>query len=123
VDAGHKRPWGVTALEVAGFAERFAGALTGSWAALSPRAAAGRELWVDSCASCHAGPPGTFGGTKSGRPFAVLAAHAQFNAAYFRGYIRDPKKFVPTAAMEPHPHYTEAQLDALAAFVTAEAAR
>ena len=28
------------------------------------------------CASCHAGPAGTFGGTKAGRPFQVIAAYA-----------------------------------------------
>jgi cytochrome c2 len=120
LDAGHKRPWGVTTIEVARYDESFAGILTGKWAALSPRAVEGREIWVHSCTSCHSGPDGSFGGTKSERPFAVLAAHAEHNAGYFRRYVRDPKGFAATAKMEAHPHYTDAQLDALIAFITAE---
>jgi cbb3-type cytochrome oxidase cytochrome c subunit len=58
-----------------------------------------------------------FGGTKSDRPFALLAAQARHMPDYFRRYITAPKELVPTARMEAHPHYTEAQLDALTAFV------
>lgn len=120
LDAGHKRPWGVTTLEVAHYATRFAGFVSGRWAALSPPAVAGRDLWVNSCASCHIGPAGTFGGSKSDRPFDVLAAHAAKNPDYFRRYVRDPRAFAASAKMEPHPHYSDAQLDALIAFVTAD---
>ncbi len=120
LDAGHKRPWGVITLEVARYETRFAGFTSGRWAALSPTATAGRELWVNSCASCHLGPAGTFGGSKSDRPFDVLAAHAAKNPGYFRKYIRDPQSFAASARMEPHPHYSDAQLDALIAFVTAD---
>lgn len=118
LDAGHKRPWGVTTLEIARYETSFAGFFTAASAALPASAREGREIWINSCASCHHGPAGTFGGTKSERPFAVLAAHAEHNAAYFRRYIRDPKGFVATAKMEAHPHYTDAQLDALIAFLT-----
>ena len=123
LDAGHKKPWGVTALELANFAERDRDSFSGRWAALSERAVAGREIWINSCASCHRGPGTTFGGTKSDRPFEVLAAHAAYNADYFKKYVRAPASLMAGAKMEAHPHYTDAQLESLIAFITAESAR
>ncbi len=119
LDVGHKKPWGVATIEIASFQDRFAAFFTGRWAQPSPAAAAGRAIFIHSCPSCHAGPvdTGTFGGTKGGRPFEVLVGHATHNPGYFRSYIRDPKGFASTAKMEPHPHYTDAQLDALIAFL------
>ena len=76
LDANHKKPWGVITLEVASFAERFHDAYAGPWGRLGARAAQGREIWVNSCASCHAGPGGIFGGGKSGQAFPTLAALA-----------------------------------------------
>ena len=72
-----------------------------------------------SCASCHAGPPGTFGGTKANRPFQVIAAYAGYDRAFFVKYVRDPKSLVRCAKMEPHPHYTDAELSGLIAFIAA----
>jgi len=120
MDGAHKRPWGVVQLEFASYAERFGGAYRERWAGLSPRAVAGRDLWINSCASCHQGPGRIFGGTKSDRPFEALVALALGDAGYFRQYVRDPKSKVPGATMEPHPHYTDDQLAALIAFITAE---
>lgn len=119
LDAEHKKPWGVTTLEVANFAARFHAIYSGRWAHPSPAAAQGREIWVNSCASCHAGPDGSFGGTKSGQPFAVLAALARCDPPFFKLYVHDPKAANPEARMEPHPRYTDAQLDELVAFVAA----
>jgi hypothetical protein len=118
-DIEHKKPWNVTALEVASYAERFGPIYAGRWASPSPSARDGREIWVNSCASCHAGPRGTFGGTKAGRPFEVVAAYAGFDRAYFVKYVRDPKALVPCARMEPHPRYTDGELSSLVAFLTA----
>jgi cytochrome c2 len=118
-DVEHKKPWGVTALEVATFAERYKGAFSGKWASTSPEATKGREIWINSCASCHQGPAGIFGGTKAARPFEVIAAYAGFDRAYFEKYVRDPKSLVPCAKMEPHPHYTDAELADLVEFITA----
>jgi cytochrome c2 len=118
-DVGHKKPWGVVSLEVASYADRFNGVYTGRWANLSARAQAGREIWVNSCASCHQGPAGIFGGSKSGMPFEVVATLAAGDRTFFMRYVRDPKSIVPTAKMEPHPHYTDAELDQLIAFITA----
>ena len=123
LDAGHKKPWAVTALELANFAERDRDSFSGRWASLSPRAIAGREIWINSCASCHRGPGSTFGGTKSDRPFEVLAAHAAYNADYFKKYVRAPTSLVASAKMEAHPHYTDAQLGELIAFITAESGK
>jgi len=120
LDPNHKKPWGVQTLELVKFADRFRGASTGKWARLSARAQDGREIWVNSCASCHVGPGDIFGGTKSGQPFVILQTLAQYQPDFFRLYVRDPKKANPMARMEAHAHYTDAQLAALIAFVTAE---
>ena len=80
----------------------------------------GREIWVNSCASCHAGPAGTFGGTKSGRPFPVIAAYAGADRSYFTRYIRDPKSLVPCAqGWSPTPGTPTPSFRDLAAFITA----
>lgn len=123
LDAGHKRPWGVAKIEVANYDELTRPIFTGRWGALSARAKEGREIWINSCASCHRGPGRMFGGTRSDRPFEVLAAHAGYNQAYFKSYVREPQKVMPGATMEAHPHYTDAQLAALIAFITAEPER
>jgi hypothetical protein len=114
----HKKPWGVTSLEVASYADRFRAFYSGKWASLSRAAASGREAWVNTCASCHAGPPGAFGGTKAGRPFPVIAAYAGYDRAFFMKYVRDPKSLVPCAKMEPHPRYTDDELSGLIEFIT-----
>ena len=114
----HKKPWGVTTLEIASYADRFRTFYSGDWATLSPAGAAGREAWVNTCASCHSGPPGAFGGTKAGRPFQVIAAYARYDRAFFMRYVRDPKSLVKCARMEPHPRYTDEELSGLIEFIT-----
>ena len=118
-DLEHKKPWGVTTLEIASYAERYGSAYSGRWAVLSPSAADGREIWVNSCASCHEGPSGIFGGTKAARPFQVIAAYAGYDRTFFVKYVRDPKSLVRCAKMEPHPHYTDAELSGLIEFISA----
>lgn len=118
-DVEHKKPWGVIGLRVTSRAAAFGGFTRGRWASLPPAAADGREIWIHSCASCHPGPDGVAGGTKSGLPFAVPVAVAGGNAAFFRQYVRNPTSLNPAAKMEPHPHYTDAELGELIAFLTA----
>jgi mono/diheme cytochrome c family protein len=120
LDAGHKKPWGTHVIEVANYADRFKAAYTGNWAGLSVRAEAGREIYINSCTSCHGGPDKMFGGTKSGRVFEVLVAHATHNPEYFKKYVRAPKSVMPLATMQAHPDYTDEQLAAIMAFVVAE---
>lgn len=123
LDASHKRPWGVNRIEVAVYAARFAPFYSGALAEPEAKVRAGRELWINSCYSCHQGPANAPGGTKSDRPFQVLVAYADYNPAYFRSYVRDPQKMMPGAKMAAHPHYTDAQLDELVAFITAAGKR
>jgi cytochrome c2 len=114
----HKKPWGVTTLEFASYADRFRGIYSGRWASPSTEAVLGREIWVNSCASCHSGPDGTFGGTKAGRPFPAIAAYAAFDRAFFVKYVTDPKSVMPCAKMEPHPSYSDRDLSNLISFIT-----
>jgi hypothetical protein len=116
-DLEHKKPWGVTTLEIASFTERYRPIFTGRWASLSAAARDGRDIWINSCACCHKGPGGKFGGTKANRPFEVLAAYAGYDRAFFTKYVRDPKSLVPCAKMEPHPNYTDEDLADLIAFI------
>jgi hypothetical protein len=118
LDIGHKRPWGMDTLELANYAARFAPLLSAPPEALPPLVAEGRTLWVNSCFSCHEAPGATsLGGTKAARPLPILAMHATYNPAFFKTYVRTPTAMNPAAKMEPHPHYTDAQLDALIAFL------
>jgi hypothetical protein len=118
-DVEHKKPWGVTDLRVTSLAAAFGGFYRDRWADAPPLVTQGREIWIHSCASCHPGPAGVTGGTKSGMPFAVLVAVAGSNPKFLMQYVRDPKSLVPTAKMEPHPHYSDAELGQLIAFLTA----
>lgn len=120
LDIGHKKPWGTVTIELANYAERFGGGYKERWSDLSPAARQGREIWVNSCSSCHVGPGGMFGGNKSERPFMVVEAIAGYNRDYFKKYVGAPASMNPAAKMEAHPHYSEAQLDALIAFITAD---
>ncbi len=117
LDASHKRPWGVSRIEVANYAARFAALYSGALENPAAKVADGREIWVNSCYSCHQGPVPELGGTKSDRPFQVLTAYAKYNPDYLKAYVRDPQKVMPGAKMAAHPHYTDEQLDALIAFL------
>jgi hypothetical protein len=116
----HKKPWGVTTVAFARYAEKFHDAYAGPWAMLSPRATAGREMWINACASCHLGPGDTFSGTKSHQAFAILQAVAKGNPALFRQYVRQPTSVIAGAKMQEHAYFTDEQLNALIAFITAE---
>lgn len=119
-DIAHKKPWGVTTLDFESYAERERGAYSGRRASLSPAGQDGRDIWINSCACCHQGPAGIFGGTRAGRPFQVLAAYAAYDRDFFAKYIRKPKSIMPCAQMEPHPDYTDQELSNLAEFMTVE---
>lgn len=114
LDIGHKEPWAVNRLSVIAYRARFASLYSTK---TSPAIDQGRQIWVNSCFSCHLGPDRETGGNKSGIPFGVVQSYAHHNTSYLKQYIRDPKKLVPAARMEPHPHYTDDQLNALIAFL------
>lgn len=117
LDAGHKRPWGVDTIEFANYDERFGLWYEGALKNPSPLVAEGRDIWINSCFSCHNAPQKTLGGTKAARPIQIVATHAAYNAAYFKTYVRTPTKLNPIATMEAHPHYTDGHLDSLIAFL------
>lgn len=117
LDPGHKRPWGVNAIEIVNYADRFALLHEGPLASPSALASEGREIWINSCFSCHDIPQSKLGGTKAVRTIQILATHAAYNADYFKTYVRTPTKLNPLAKMEAHPHYSDADLDALIAFL------
>jgi len=119
LDASHKKPWGVVRIEIGSLAERFRDFYGGPWAALPPRGRNGRMIWINSCASCHRGPGGTFGGSKSRQSFLALQSLAVLHPAFFKSYVRNPRAMVPEATMPAHGHYTDDQLSDLVAFVTA----
>jgi len=119
-DLEHKKPWGVSRIEIAGYSNRFADAYHGRWASLSARAAAGRDLWIDACDSCHLGPGAVFSGNVSRQAFPIVAAVARGDPALFRKYVRDPKSVISTAKMEAQPRYTDAEFDSIIAFLEAE---
>jgi cytochrome c2 len=120
LDPNHKKPWGVTEIEAVNLREKLASIFEGTWREVSTRAARGREIWIHSCLSCHTGPGGAVGGTKSGVAFEAVAARAAGMPDYFRRYVRDPQGMVAGAKMEKHAHYTDEHLDALIAFLAAE---
>ena len=122
LDLGHKKPWGVVAIDLETYSDAFHDAFSGRWAALSSHADHGREIWINSCARCHPGPGSTFGGTKSGQPFAVLQAVAVGDPHLLMTYVRNPTSINPNAKMEPHPHYSDDQLKDLIAFILADPA-
>jgi cytochrome c2 len=119
MDLEHKKPWAVTGVEAGSYATQFRGFYTGKWSSLSASGEAGRQIWINSCASCHSGPQGVFGGTKAQRPFQVIAAYAGFDRDFFVKYVRNPKALVESAKMEAHPHYTDANMADLIEFITA----
>ncbi|HEY3755328.1 MAG TPA: cytochrome c [Opitutaceae bacterium] len=111
-DISHKQPWSVVSLEFAS-----EGDLIGQLGAAPPAA---RWLWINSCASCHAGPGNFPGGTKSGRTFAVLQADARARPDFIRHYVAAPRKVNPAAQMPDQPEDVGPALDALIAFLAAQ---
>ena len=120
MDVAHKQPWATTGLRFVRYADEFAASYTGEWQSLSDAATKGRELWVNSCHSCHTGPDNITGGSKSERPFAVLKVHAAHNRAWFIDYVRHPQGKNPNAKMTSHAHYSDAQFSDLIAYILAE---
>ena len=115
LDPSNKMPFGVTEIIVAPEAWLLAEL---SAPDTSESLAHGREIFVNNCASCHATTSGRFGGVLSNRNTAVLATHAKYNEPYFRNMLIDPVGTNPTAELMPsHPHYGDADFDAITSFM------
>ena len=114
--SGHKQPWGVESIELVAFDSYFSVFFDGNLAELSTLEAHGKQLWMESCMSCHIGPDNATGGTKSGRPFQLITAHAD-ESRFFKRFIRNPKGFNPAAVMEAKPDFSDEEVVALTAFL------
>jgi len=123
LDASHKRPWGVDCVEVVDYEERLAPFYQGALANASGSVAEGRDIWINSCFSCHDLPESGLGGTKAARPMQIIMMQAVYNPDYFDRYVRAPSTINPSAKMAAHPHYSNEQLNALKAFLKLLAAR
>ncbi|MEM9025503.1 MAG: c-type cytochrome [Verrucomicrobiota bacterium] len=114
----NKRPWGVVSVTFGKYDEMFSAFYSGVYEDLTGPAVEGREIWVNSCASCHQAAGNGIGGHRAVRPWEVLAVHASVNVDYFKNYVLDPKSVNPVAEMEAYPEYSDAQLDTIIAFLT-----
>lgn len=97
-------------------ARHFTPFFSGLLASPSPTVSEGRRLFLANCITCHQGPGGV-GGNLSRRPFILLQTHARYNAGYFRGFVANPRQFMPETIMPPHPQFTDADFEALIAFL------
>ena len=120
-DIEHKKPWGVGTIEFVSYADEFKPIYSGRFTNLSPGAKVGREIWINSCVCCHAGPDHLVAGTKADRPYAVIQAYALSAPDYFKHYVRNPQDEASCAQMEAHPHYSDEELDDIVAFIAAGA--
>jgi len=104
-------PWGVLRLE---FRKE-----TAALAAIAPRGPHANETGVkdgyviaqQNCFRCHDNKGE--GGTKSGRPWPVLAAWAEASPARFAAYVRNPQAVNAKSQMAPSPQYDDATMQAL----------
>jgi mono/diheme cytochrome c family protein len=107
-------PWGVIRLEFRS-EQKVLGAI-------APRSLQAHDLDVQNgyriaeqnCFRCH--NMGAEGGTKAGRPWAVLATWANSAPDHFTAYVRNPKAKNPHAQMPGNPNYDDTTLNALLAY-------
>ena len=116
LDPDHKKPYGVASLEFTSRQFKLEELYRGALADLSPQAARGREIYLDSCLSCHRPLSGHFGGTLSNRNLEAIAVQAKYNRQYFLDWVRDPQGQIEGVKMGPHP-YPEETLNQLIAFL------
>ena len=109
-----KKPWGVARVEFVRYAEAFAPLLALN---LSEPARQGREVWLQRCVSCHEGPPGTVGGTKAARRFALLSAQAAGAPDFFLRYVKNPRSINPAATMEANESLDVGLIEAVRRFL------
>jgi len=107
----------ITGIRASNTASRYRSYYSGPLAQISDLAETGREIFLQRCSTCHKGPGGV-GGNVSGRPFQVLQAHAQYNAAYFESMVMNPKQYYPKSNMPKHEDFGAADIDALIAFLS-----
>jgi mono/diheme cytochrome c family protein len=107
-------PWGVIRLEF-----RNEQKVLGAIAPRGPHAhdldvQNGYRIAEQNCFRCH--NMGADGGTKAGRPWAVLGTWANSAPDHFTAYVRNPKTKNPHAQMPGNANYDDATLNALLAY-------
>jgi cytochrome c2 len=116
-DPDNKRPFGVFKVKM-GSERALLGPLSkAAMPALSPKIEQGRQYWINNCMSCHAWNKDGYGGKLSNRTAELLAIHARVNKKYFHDFIKDPTKMIPDVKMPKHPHYDDAAIESIRAFL------
>jgi cytochrome c2 len=116
-DPDNKRPYGVNWIKIGPYEEMMAPFYRGKLAKVSEKIEHGRQLYIDNCMSCHAFGEGKLGGDFSNRTSQLLTIHAEINMRYFKDMVREPAKWIPGVLMSAHPHYTDEDIEAIAAFL------
>ncbi|MDA0349685.1 MAG: ABC transporter substrate-binding protein [Verrucomicrobia bacterium] len=115
LDPPHKNPWGVIEMILTTKTQAF-----GNWGASknSESINSGRDIFQNSCASCHDTGNGILGGKVSTRNLQMLAVFAKNTEVYFRKLLDSPKETNPLAEKMPsYKHYSEKQVNDLIAFL------
>jgi len=119
LDASHKNPWGVKRLTLRPSTE-VKTAIESRIGTGDSHVVEGMEIYLNSCASCHALQELGLGGSVSLIPAQVIGMHASSNEAYVRAILQDPAGTNPEARKMPaYRHYTPQQVTALLAFLRA----
>ncbi|HBR92716.1 MAG TPA: hypothetical protein DEA90_00950 [Opitutae bacterium] len=106
----------MTGIRAMNTAKRYAPFYDAPMDQLSPLAQAGRDLFLQRCNVCHQGP-GNVGGNVSQRPLIVLQGHANYNEAYLRKMITNPKQFYPDTIMPNHEDFDDAKFAKIVAYL------
>ena len=77
----------------------------------------GFAIAKENCLRCH--NHGTAGGTKAGRNWSTLAAHARHNPVDFANYVHNPQRVDSKATMPGNPTYDQVTLAAITAYFQA----
>ena len=104
-------PWGVIRLEFRSAQQVFSSIVPRGPHASAPSVRAGFRIAQQNCFRCH--NMGAEGGTKSGRPWQVLAAWAEASSDRFAAYVRNPQKINAKSQMVPSPQYDDGTMRAL----------
>ena len=115
LDPPHKNPWGVIEMILTTKAKALE-----NWgdSANSAATKSGRDIFLNSCASCHDTGNGILGGKVSTRNLQMLAVFAKATEDYFRKLLDSPKETNPLAEKMPsYKHYTETQVSDLIEFL------
>ena len=107
-------PWGVVRLEFRDARKAFSAIAPRGPHAGDPDVQAGFRIAQQNCFRCH--NLGDEGGTKSGRPWPVLALWAASIPEQFASYVRNPSAANPKSQMTASPQYDDETMRALISY-------